>query len=77
MQWARDKFREELAGRLTAQEIQQHDAATTDDDDADDDADHPLTTNNEEKINTLEDDLNEKLTINENITTANPTFVAE
>ncbi|CAF1946062.1 unnamed protein product [Rotaria magnacalcarata] len=58
-------------------EIQQHDAATTDDDDADDDADHPLTTNNEEKINTLEDDLNEKLTINENITTANPTFVAE
>ncbi|CAF3642604.1 unnamed protein product [Rotaria socialis] len=79
MQWAKDKFREELAGRLTAQEIQQHDAATTDDDDEDDDnhRHHPSTTNNEEKLNTLEDDLNEKLTINENITAANPTLVVE
>ncbi|CAF0829587.1 unnamed protein product [Rotaria sp. Silwood1] len=76
MQWAKEKFREELAGRLTAQEIQQHDIVTTDDDD-DNDHDHPLTTNNEEKLDALEDDLNEKLTIDENLQKVNQSIVVE
>ncbi|CAF3935091.1 unnamed protein product [Rotaria sordida] len=76
MQWAKEKFREELAGRLTAQEIQQHDFVTTDDYD-DNDNNHPLTINNEEKLDALEDDLNEKLTINENLPKVNQSIVVE
>ncbi|CAF0878359.1 unnamed protein product [Rotaria sp. Silwood1] len=37
LEWAKEKFREELAVRLTAQEIQQHDAVSIDEDDDDDD----------------------------------------
>jgi hypothetical protein len=80
MQWAKEKFREELAGRLTAQEIEQHDAVATDDDDDDDDDDLLVNTDvhlekfsidqttdedNIEHIDELKDDLNEKLKLEE------------
>ncbi|CAF1146429.1 unnamed protein product [Adineta steineri] len=78
MQWAKEKFREELAGRLTAQEIQQHDAATTDDDDDDDDDNNnQSTTNIIEKMDALEDDLHEKLTIDEHQSNTNESIVVE
>ncbi|CAF0761458.1 unnamed protein product [Adineta steineri] len=83
LQWAKEKFREELAGRLTAKEIQQHDAVTSDDDDDDDNnivastdikldnvhIDQTTDDDNEnhvENMDELEDNLNQKLTIEEN-----------
>jgi len=55
MQWAKEKFREELAVRLTAQQIEQHDAVTTEDDD-----------NPSNNLDNLEDDLHDKLIIEGN-----------
>ncbi|UJR35265.1 hypothetical protein I4U23_028029 [Adineta vaga] len=76
LQWAKEKFREELAGRLTAKEIAQHDAVTSDDDDENDDLvvttgikleqyqmDQITDDDIDNHVDELEDDLNEKLTI--------------
>jgi len=57
LQWAKKMFREELAGRLTAQEIQHHDAVTRDDDE------QPLG----DKLDALRDDLEEKLNIENDV----------
>ncbi|CAF1619556.1 unnamed protein product, partial [Adineta ricciae] len=79
MQWAKEKFREELAGRLTAQEIEQQDAVTTDDDeehDGDDDKVHSAS-KPVESMDALEDDLNDKLTIDENQGNRNQSIVVE
>lgn len=92
LQWAKDQFREELKGRLTAQQIKQHDAVVTDDDDEDDVEDillkadvdlskfrvDPISDDDNDsqidKMDELEDDLHEKLNIEENL---KPTIVVE
>ncbi|CAF2817743.1 unnamed protein product [Rotaria sp. Silwood2] len=74
-----NNFVESIDNKSNKEEIQQHDFVTTDDDDNDNDNDndHPSTTNSEEKLDALEDDLNEKLTIDENLSKVNQSVVVE